>query len=242
LEALEAQTDDFPEAIRALRELGLLSPGRRWRLEMALKERTRSLVTVLDGVHDPHNQAAVLRSSEAFGLLEMHVIEGSRAPFKPSERITQSAHLWVERHHHQSWREAVRALRDRGLRIIATAINDSARSLYELDFSIPSAIFFGNECAGLPAEMIEDADVVMSLPMVGLSQSLNVSVSAGITLSTAVEYRRTKLGRAGDLSPVELQRERARMYRIAAKRRLPKALDQALRSLAAVPSGPASSE
>ncbi|MFW6369462.1 MAG: hypothetical protein ACOC0J_02650, partial [Myxococcota bacterium] len=74
LQELEALTDSFPEPLRAFRDFHLLSPARRLVIEQALRQRTRSLCLVLYGIHDPHNQAAVIRTSEAMGLQEVHFV------------------------------------------------------------------------------------------------------------------------------------------------------------------------
>ena len=98
---LERLTDQFPESLRAFRDRGLLNPVRRFRLEEAIRHRSRTLVPVLHGVHNPHNQAAVMRSCEALGLQEFHFIQSvAGGSLHANPRITQNAqgrgssHFW----------------------------------------------------------------------------------------------------------------------------------------------------
>ena len=119
LAALARLTDSLPAPLRELCARGLLSAKRRFYLEQAIRNRTRSLTVVLHGVHDPHNQAAVMRSCEAFGIQEMVVVAEADEPFRPSGRITQNAFRWLDLTSQADFPGAAKALRDRGLRLLA---------------------------------------------------------------------------------------------------------------------------
>lgn len=232
LEALDKLTDELPEEIRAFRDLALIGPERRHRLECALRWRTRSLVLVLDGVHDPHNQAAVMRTSEALGLQELHLVRRDRAPLQPSERVTQHADKWIDVVVHDDAASAIAHLRGRGMRLLATALGKDTEPLYEVDFRRPTAIFVGNEAKGLPDEILEACDGRVEIPIYGLSQSLNVSVAAAVILATAVESRRAAWqGAVGDLTESERMALRRRFYRAAAGKRIPPKLLEKLDAL-----------
>ena len=232
LEALETFTDGLPEEIRAFREYALIGPERRYRLEQAIDARTRSLVVVLHDVHDPHNQAAVMRTCEAMGVQEVHVVKMKHAPLRPSERITQHADRWLDVVAHDSPVEAIEHLRRRGLRVLATALRDDTPSLSEVDFTAPTAVLLGNESRGLPEEVIDACDGTLQIPLCGLSQSLNVSVAAAVVVSTAVAARRAAWGQPGDLGEAERASLRRRFYRVAAgDTRIPSKLRAKLDSL-----------
>jgi tRNA (guanosine-2'-O-)-methyltransferase len=216
--ALDAFTDTLPAELRAFRDFRLLGTARRHRIESAVRQRTRSLCLVLHGVHDPHNQAAVVRTSEALGLQEMHVVERPGARWNPSERITQAAHKWVDVFHHPSFEAAAAALRDRGLRILAAALTDTAVPLHAIEPLRPTALVLGAEAKGLPQEVIAACDGTFQIPMYGLTQSFNVSVAAAIVASFAVEARRVAWGSPGDLPEVEQMALRRRFYARAAGR------------------------
>jgi len=231
LAELERLTDTLPAPLRALRDRGLLSAKRRFYLEQAIRNRTRSLVVVLHGVHDPHNQAAVMRSCEALGIQEMVVVTEAGEPFRPSGRVTQNAFRWLDLSHQPDFASAAAALRGRGLRLLAAALD--GRPLAEIDFAPPTALVFGNESRGLPADVVAGCDGGFAIPMYGLSQSLNVSVAAGVALHWAVEARRRVCGRTGDLDAAGRAELRRRFYLQAAGKKVPEELRRELEALAA---------
>jgi tRNA (guanosine-2'-O-)-methyltransferase len=227
LAELERLTDALPADLRAFRDRGLLNPIRRFRLEEALRHRTRTLVPILHGVHDPHNQAAVMRSCEALGLQEFHFIQSAEGrSLHASPRVTQNAHRWIDVIEHDNFDAAQNTLRDRGLGLYAAAFTDAAIPLREMDFARPMAILFGNESKGLPSEIIEACDGTFVIPLYGLSQSLNISVAAAVTLTCAVEARRRAWGSPGDLTAEEQSELRRRFYDIALRGDLPDHLRQ----------------
>ena len=228
LAQLEELTDALPADLRAYRDRGLLNPVRRFRLEEAIRHRTRTLVPVLHGVHDPHNQAAVMRTCEALGLQEFHFIRSPRGrSLRASPRVTQNAHRWLDIIEHAAFGEAEVSLRDRGLSIYAAAFHEGAVPLHELDFTRPTAILLGNESKGLPREIVAACDGALVIPLYGLSQSLNISVAAAVTLTWAVEARSRAWGSPGDLTPEEQMVLRRRFYETALRGRIPNDGDEA---------------
>ena len=221
LAELEKLTESLPPELRAYRDQGLLSPQRRFYLEQVLGHRTRTLATILAGTHDPHNQAAVMRTCESLGIQEVHLALGDE-DFRPSPKVTQNAHLWLDVVSHPNFAAVAGALHDRGFRIFAAALDDPAQSLYEIDFTHPVAVVFGSEPTGLPEGVLAACDGSFHIPMYGLSQSFNISVAAAITLSWAVEARRRAWGEPGDLDSEELMALRRRFYETAARGRTPR--------------------
>ncbi len=186
----------------------LLTPRRVQRLLDVLNQRTLHIVVGMEAVDDGHNQAAILRSADAFGVQEIAVVVG-QAPFDPSKRVTQGAHKWLTIRKYPHVRAAMESLRQRGYRIWASRLDESAVSLEEVDLSQPAVFFFGNEHEGLSEEAIQHADGTFVIPMVGFVQSLNVSVAAAITLYHVTRRARRELGDAYFL-PKE---EKARLLR-----------------------------
>lgn len=221
LAELDALTDELPEDLRSFRDVGLLSEKRRYRIEQAIRHRTQTLTVVLHGVHDPHNQAAVLRTSEALGLQEVHFVPVGDATYRPSDRVTQNAHRWIDLIAHADFASAVEALRPREFNLLATALEPGAAALYDLDLTCPTALVFGNERDGLSEEVIAACDGTFRIPLYGLSQSLNISVAAALSLNWAVEARRRAWGEPGDLDPEEKMELRRRFYTQAARTRRP---------------------
>ena len=173
----------------------LLTPRRLERMLAVLNRRTAHIVVGMEAVDDGHNQAAILRSADAFGVQEVAVVTG-RGGFAPSERITQGTHKWLTIRKYPDIRTAMESLRARGYRIWASRLDPDAVPLDEVDLSRPAAFFFGNEHDGLSEEAIRHADATFIIPMVGFAQSLNVSVAAAITLYTSTRRARALLGEA----------------------------------------------
>lgn len=223
--AFDAFTDTLPEPLRAFRDLNFLSDRRRHRIEEVIQARTRTLVVVLHGVHDPHNQAAVLRTCEAMGLQELHVVETPHA--KLSRRVTQAAHKWTEVHRYPDFETCAKALRDRGFTLHAATLAEDAVSLESVDCLKPTALVLGNEALGLPDEVVAACDGAYLIPMTGFTQSLNISVAASMSIYEGLRQRRGAWGKTGDLTPGEIDRLRRTFYRRAAGR-IPRSLVEQL--------------
>jgi tRNA (guanosine-2'-O-)-methyltransferase len=180
----------------------LLTEERRARIDAVINARSRAVVAVLDGLLDPHNVSAVVRSADAFGVQELHLIERPE-PYLASPRVAQGADRWVDVVRHPSNEACVSALRARGYRIFIASMEGAVTP--EALAAVPRvAIVFGNEHAGVSQELRDLADGTYAIPMRGFVQSLNVSVAAAITLFSAMR------GRGGDLDADDALTLRAR--------------------------------
>ena len=188
------------EVVAALEPL--LTDDRRTRITQVLQTRSRAVTAVLDGLIDPHNVSAVLRSADAFGVEQVHLIERPE-PFRVSPRITRGAYRWVRVARHRSPEACVSALRARGHRIFVATVDGKVRP-EALAAEPRPALVFGNEHSGASAVMRELADGTYAIPMSGFVQSLNVSVAAAISLFAAMQ------GRPGDLDDQAALQLRAR--------------------------------
>src|SRR5690349_4661118 len=97
----------------------LVAPARRTRLTSVLAERLMAVTVVMDAPHDPHNGGAVLRSCDAFGLQELHVVPREEE-FAISSTVTRGSEKWVDLVRHGSVEAAVTSLRERGYELVAT--------------------------------------------------------------------------------------------------------------------------
>jgi tRNA (guanosine-2'-O-)-methyltransferase len=197
-----------------------LLPERRARIDEVIVHRTRTLVVVMEAVCDPQNVNAVLRTAEAFGIQELHVIEGPMKAFDRNKKISQNADKWLDVVRWKDTAECLRTLKGRGFTIYATHLGEGSRDLAELSFAQPVALVFGNEHRGVSAEAVALADASYVIPMRGFSQSFNVSVAAAISLARAVDRRVAERGRHGDLSPEEAETLRTRFYTKSVKQRV----------------------
>jgi tRNA (guanosine-2'-O-)-methyltransferase len=199
---------DTASVIAALEPL--LTEERRQRIATVIEARSRSVVPVLDGLIDPHNVSAVLRSADAFGVQEVHVIaRGER--YLASPRVAQGSERWVDVIEHSSAAQCVAALRERGHRVYVAAMDGKLRPEALADEAKP-AIVFGNEHEGVSSELFALADGSYTIGMQGFVQSLNVSVAAAITLFSAMR------GRPGDLNAEQRERLRARFCMLSVPR------------------------
>jgi tRNA (guanosine-2'-O-)-methyltransferase len=189
-----------------------VSDARRSRIEEVLAGRTRTVTTVVEGIVNLGNVSAVMRTSEALGFQDLHVVTGE-AQFKESKRTSIGAEKWLDVYDWPSPSACVSALKDAGYRIVVTHLDDSARPISEFDFTLPTAIVLGNERDGVTDEMLRLADDSCILPISGFSQSYNISVAAAIALYHAYSDRMRRAGRHGDLAPEALSMLRAVYYR-----------------------------
>lgn len=157
----------------------LMTDERRERLEQVACARSLHLVSVLENIYDHGNVSAVMRSFEAFGFLRMHLVQQPGAKFKVANRVTRGAEKWLDVRKHSAATECVSRLKADGYQIWATDLN-TQNSLASIDWSKPTAIVLGNEKDGVSKAMIELCDGTFRVPMLGFSQSFNISVAAAL--------------------------------------------------------------
>ena len=196
-----------------------LAPERRARIDEVVAGRTRTLTVVLEAFGDPQNVNAVLRTCEAVGVQEVHVVEGPMKPYDRNKKISQNADKWLEVRRWRSTGECLSHLESRGFRIYATHLGEGAVPLEALSFAEPVALVFGNESRGVSDEALRRSHARFAIPMRGFVQSLNVSVAAAVSLFRAVERREAERGGHGDLPPEEARALRERFYLLAVKQR-----------------------
>jgi len=189
------------------------------RIEEVVRKRTRSLTVVLDRLEDSFNMAAVLRTCEAMGLQEVHVIEHPEAKFDPHSKVTQGCDKWLDVRIHRDFAACREYLHSRGFEIQVSAMREGAASLFELKFDRRLAFVFGNERHGVSDEVLSGADGVFWIPMRGFSQSLNVSVAVAATVTRAIAWRLERASEDGDLTPEERAELTERFQLLSVKQR-----------------------
>ncbi len=198
---------------------GFLVPERKARIDEVVARRTRTLTIVMEAFCDPQNVNAVLRTCEAFGVQEVHVVEGPMKPYDRNKKITQNADKWLDVRRWRSTRECLEHLRAEGFAIYATHLGPGAKRLEELPFAGKVALVLGNERRGVSEQAVSFADASYAIPMTGFVQSLNVSVAAAISIAKAVERREVERGCHGDLPDEDAAVLRERFYVLAVKQR-----------------------
>lgn len=169
------------------------------RMESVIAKRQPTLTVVLEDVFDPHNASAVLRTCDATGVRDVHLVYVNQEPPKKSfgRSSSGSAAKWLNMRFHDSIEDCYAHLRKEGFAIFATALQDESRELYDIDFTQPTALVFGNEKDGVTRAGIELADGTIYIPMQGMVESLNISVSCAVSLYEAMRQRQ-KVGMYAD--------------------------------------------
>jgi tRNA (guanosine-2'-O-)-methyltransferase len=176
----------------------LLEPSRIETLEAGLDRKLQSLTVVLENLYDPHNGAAAVRSSEAFGLCELHTVDGPTGAFQAAPDVCVGTQKWIDLYGHASAEACAAELRGRGFVLCAT-VPGAAMELEEIPVDKPLALWFGNEREGLSSSAQALCDHRVSIEMQGFCQSFNLSVSVAMFVHRLAGKRRKALGSVGDL-------------------------------------------
>lgn len=158
-----------------------VSEERKQRFVEILENRTKYLTVAIEDVFQLHNTSAIVRSCDAFGVQEVHVVE-DRFGKRLDKNIAVGAEQWVDVHRYRSTKKCIAHLKDKGYQIMAATPHDDSLFLNDFGPQTKTAIFFGTEKEGLSKEVMKKADGFLKIPMVGFSESLNVSVSAAIII------------------------------------------------------------
>ena len=182
--SLEDLLDAIPQDLHD--KAASVLPRRIQRCLELLDVRVDGLVVASEAVYRRHNVSAILRSAEAFGLHEAHLITNA---FQPSFGASKGGERWMELHFHESTSQWAAQMRSRGHAIYVADLAEEAFTPDTLPVDQPLAVLFGGELAGVSEEARELADGVVSVPMVGVTQSLNVSVAAAVVLNRLATRR-----------------------------------------------------
>lgn len=190
-------------------------------MERVLAKRTRYFTVVLEDIFKPHNASAVIRTCDCFGLQDIHVIEKTNQ-YKVNPYVTRGASQWVDLHkYYQEEGRSVDAcfdsLREKGYKIYGTSPEPRSISIYDLQPDEKLALVFGNEHEGISNEVKSKADGLVHIPMLGFTDSFNISVSASIFLYDLVKKAENLGIRGFYLSEEEKNQLRMKWYRSVVK-------------------------
>lgn len=159
----------------------------RWQtMNEVLSKRTRHLTVVLEDLYQPHNASAVLRSCDCFGIQDVHIIENDNK-FDPSKGVTIGSDQWLSLNYYNKKEKnntikCYKKLRDKGYQLIATTPHANDVTIDEIPIEKKTALIFGSELTGLSDVALREANGYARIPMVGFSESFNISVSAALCL------------------------------------------------------------
>lgn len=156
-------------------------------------KRQAGFVVVLEGIHDPHNAAAIMRTCDAFGVQEVWIIFEEGKAFNPRQVgkvSSSSANRWLTFRKFKTSEECLSALKEEGYTVVATALADRGVNPYETNLTQEKiALVVGNEHRGISSVFIEGADILVTIPMQGFVESLNVSVATALCIAEIYRQR-----------------------------------------------------
>ncbi len=162
-----------------------VTENRRNLFDNILTNRTEHFTVVLENIYQKHNTSAVVRSCDIFGIQKVSVIEKNYSSYV-SNQVAKGAQKWLDITKYRKEQDPTKAcignLRKQGYQIIATSPHNESCYLEDFDISKKSAFVFGVEKEGVSNEVMEHADGFLKIPMVGFTESLNISVAVAIIL------------------------------------------------------------
>jgi len=164
---------------------GYLTDKRKQTFKDVLSQRTRHFTVVLEDIYQAHNASAVVRTCDIFGVQDIHAIE-NKYTNKVSRHVAKGSEKWLNikryREDGDNTTACLNHLKKEGYQIIGTTPHNNSCMLQEFDITKKSAFVFGVEAEGISDIVKDNADGFLKIPMVGFTESLNISVAAAIIL------------------------------------------------------------
>ena len=165
-----------------------MTPERRERLDAVLAMRQPDLTVFAENLHKPRNFSAMVRNCDAVGINEMHVLPGE-TDLRKHWNTSQGAEKWMYIKTHESSEQACTHLKSAGFQLVAAHLSEAAIDYHDVDYTLPTALVLGTELFGVSDATLSYVDRQISIPMMGVTQSLNVSVACAVVLYEAQRQR-----------------------------------------------------
>lgn len=178
--------------------LSELTEARVARIRAVASRRQHDLTVFMERVHKPHNLSAIIRTCDAVGIATAHAVPGDEGLAR-SNHIAQGAQRWVHLERHHDTATGLAALKAQGFALYAAHFDEKAVDFRSVDFTQPCAIILGTEKFGVSDEAVALSDQTLVVPMLGMTQSLNVSVATAVILYEAQRQRQAQ----GLYEPIE---------------------------------------
>ncbi len=165
-----------------------MTPARFEKLQRVLQQRQTDLTVVMDWVHKPHNFNAIIRSCDAVGVYETHYIPVAEG-YRPLTNTAKGSQKYVIANRHDDFPTVAKQLQASGHQLLAAHLSDEAVDYRSVDYTQPTAIVMGAELEGVCASTAALVDQHIIIPMLGMVESLNVSVACALILYEAQQQR-----------------------------------------------------
>lgn len=168
-----------------------ITVNRKHLFHKILAERTKHFTVAIEDIFQPQNASAIVRTCDVFGIQELQVIE-NKYSFYASNQVAKGAQKWIDftmynKRDTNNTLDCIDDLRNKGYQIIATTPHNDSCLLQDFDVTKKAAFFFGVEKQGLSEDVMQNADGFLKIPMVGFTESLNISVAVAIILQNLTE-------------------------------------------------------
>jgi tRNA (guanosine-2'-O-)-methyltransferase len=164
------------------------------KFQAALLQRTRHITIALEDIYQSHNASAVLRTCDCFGIQDVHIIE-NRNKYEVNPDVALGSSKWLNLIHYDQPENntvaCLKKLKEKGYRLVATTPHKNDFTPETLPLDQKTALIFGTELAGLSPVALQMADDFVKIPMVGFTESLNISVSAAILIQSLTSRLRS---------------------------------------------------
>jgi tRNA (guanosine-2'-O-)-methyltransferase len=165
-----------------------MTPERFGKLKQILSRRQPDLTVLAADVHKPHNVSAIVRTCDAVGIHRVHAVSPG-GEFHHHRMATGGSRRWVKLTLHDDFASVAKLLRADGWQLIAAHPHEQACDFRDVDYTRKIAIVLGSELLGLDPKAIDAVDRIVTIPMRGMVESLNVSVAAALILYEAERQR-----------------------------------------------------
>ena len=198
------------------------------RIQQVLKARQTDLTLCLEEVHKPNNVSAIVRTADAVGVHKIHAV-WPNGKMRTLTHTSAGARNWVEVDTHDHIGTALTEFKQQNMQVLVTNLSDTAVDFREIDYTKPTAIILGGEKFGVSKQALDQADQDIIIPMIGMVQSLNVSVASALILYEAQRQRQLAGMYEQERSPLSdetidrilFERGHPVLANVAKKKRLP---------------------
>jgi len=166
-----------------------MTPNRYKKIQDVLIKRQPDLTLCMEKVHKPNNISAIIRTADAVGVHKIHAVWPKGSKMRTLGHTSAGSRNWVSLETHHSTQDAFTTLKKQGMQILVTNLSSQAVDFRDIDYTKPTAIVLGQEKFGVSSEALELADQDILIPMVGMVESLNVSVATALILYEAQRQR-----------------------------------------------------
>lgn len=164
-------------------------PRRYQKLKQVLDRRQPDLTVLTEDVHKPHNFSAIIRTCDAVGVFSIHAVNSQTQEMPTYTQVAQGSEKWVNLYTYSQVETALDQLHQEGFKIYAAHLSSDAVDYRQINYTQPTAILLGAEKWGVTQQAAKLVDGHIIIPMLGMVESLNVSVAAAVILFEAQRQR-----------------------------------------------------